>query len=393
MKILFLSTWLPYPPNHGNRIRSYYLLRELSRRHEVTLLSFIQDPSERQYLTHLETLCEKVVTIEHDPFARPLIRGILSYFVLQPKFLFAGHSREMALALDKEVASGRHDVLICEVMVAASYGKHITAIPTIYDDLELGQFLDDSTSYNGFRRVRRFASNEILRRYLKGLVRTFSFCTVPSQAEQDLVSSFLHYRKDRLPILPNGVDISGYQTAVPLKTENPYLVFNGSLTFSPNYEAMQFFIQKVWPSVRERFPSLELRITGSLKNVDTRPLSSPGVIFTGYLDDIRPTVAGARACITPILSGGGTRLKVLEAMALKVPVIATTKAVEGLDVVPGKHVLIADTPSEFVNAIAEVLTNSNLRKEMAQSAYNVVAKQYDWQIIGQQLENLLQQIM
>jgi glycosyltransferase involved in cell wall biosynthesis len=170
------------------------------------------------------------------------------------------------------------------------------------------------------------------------------------------------------------------------------LLYNGALTYSANYGAMEFFLAEVYPIIRRQEPGVSLTITGSTSGVDLSGLRlEEGVRLSGYVDDIRPLVAGAWACVAPILHGGGTRLKILEAMALGTPVVATSKGAEGLEVTPGQDILIADEPAEFAAQVLRLLRDANLRERLATNARRLVEQRYDWAGIGQRFVDLVEE--
>jgi glycosyltransferase involved in cell wall biosynthesis len=143
-----------------------------------------------------------------------------------------------------------------------------------------------------------------------------------------------------------------------------------------------YFLSEIFPLVRARVPQTRLRVTGRTQGVDLARLPLDGVELTGYVDDVRPVVAGSMAAVTPLRLGGGTRLKILEAMALGVPVVSTPKGVEGLDVQPGEHLLLGRTPAEFAEAVVRVLQDPALRQALAAQAVTHVRQRYDWEKIG-----------
>src|SRR3989304_9473375 len=352
MRILFISTWLPYPPNTGSRIRTYNLIKSLARHHEIDLVSFCDDESETQHVLTLEVFCRHVTAVVHNPFAQRRLRSAIGLVTPMPQFLFAGHSAAMQKAVDHMLSTEQYDLMVCEVMVAASYAKNLAAPPKILDDLELTQFLEPPSTLTLFSRLRVISSQKKLIHYLRRNLGAFSVCTVPSHKERLTIESALGKCDTHLIVVPNGIDKDVYRHVVPFTQGSPYVVFNGALTFFPNYQGIKYFLTAIWPSVTQQAPQLQLRITGSYQGVELNSLAlTPTVQLTGYLEDVLPMVAGAQMCVCPLLVGGGTRLKLLESMALGVPIVATSKAAEGLDFMPGEHLLIADTAEAFAASI------------------------------------------
>jgi glycosyltransferase involved in cell wall biosynthesis len=164
------------------------------------------------------------------------------------------------------------------------------------------------------------------------------------------------------------------------------------LSYSANYDALRFFLDEIWPLIRSRRPDARLRVTGRLDgSLDGLAVDSH-VEFTGYLPDIRPAVAASWLSVVPLRMGGGTRLKILESMALGTPVVATSKGAEGLGVTSGRDILLADGPSEFAEAVIRLLDSPELREHLAINGRQVVASKYDWNEIGQRFNALVEQV-
>jgi glycosyltransferase involved in cell wall biosynthesis len=168
------------------------------------------------------------------------------------------------------------------------------------------------------------------------------------------------------------------------------LIYTGSFTYAPNYEAMAWFVGEALPLVQTAVPSATLTITG---NPGERPLPpAKHVQHVGFVDDVRPLVAGSWISLAPLQTGGGTRLKILEAMALKTAVVATSKGAEGLDAADGVHLLIADSPQAFAEATITLLQDAELRQRLAENASHFVNEQYDWTAVSPKLLSLIDEI-
>jgi len=219
----------------------------------------------------------------------------------------------------------------------------------------------------------------------------FDLVTTPSaQDRQMLLDLAPDLDQTRVAVLPNGVDVASYSGDWG-EPEPGALIFPGALTYHANYDAMRFFLDEVFPLVRRVNPEAVLRITGKTERVDLGSLNlGAGVTLTGYLDDVRPAVARSWACVAPLRVGGGTRLKILEAMALGTPVVATSKGAEGLDVTPGHNILIADDPGQFADAVLGLLDDPMLRQKLALNGRRLVESLYDWQSIGDRLNEIIE---
>ena len=184
-------------------------------------------------------------------------------------------------------------------------------------------------------------------------------------------------------VVPNGVDTKRLKP-VSLPPDPDTLIYNGALTYVANFEAIKFFLEKIFPLICKKKPDVRLIITGSTKGVALEKLNiTRNVILTGYLDEIYTVIHRSTACVVPLRWGGGTRLKILEAMALGTPVISTRKGVEGLDLKWDVDVLVGDDPEVFAGARLKILDDFSLRARIARSARLTVEKQYDWEPIVQ----------
>jgi polysaccharide biosynthesis protein PslH len=271
----------------------------------------------------------------------------------------------------------------------AVYSQTFRHLPALLEEVELSSLYENTTqakpAWCGLRNRLTWLKH---RHYLAKQLANFRLCTVASQREKELLLSSVKPTQ-RVEVVPNSVDLQQYGVVKTLKQANS-LIFAGAFTFAPNYAAMCWFIQEVLPHVRAAVPGVRLTITG---NHAGKPLPTvEGITLTGHVDDIGSLVSSATASIAPIHSGGGTRLKILEAMALRTPVVATSKGAEGLNVVDGKHLLIADTPQEFASAILSLLHSPQLQHELAENGYQLIRTQYDSAVIVPAFLNLVQQV-
>jgi glycosyltransferase involved in cell wall biosynthesis len=378
-RILFLSRWFPYPPGNGSKLRIYHLLRALATRHEVTLLSFNDQPDKPVDVTGLEAICEAVHVIPWRPYNPASNRARSGYFTNTPRFLIDTFSPAMQHCLEETLAHGRTDLIIASQIDMAAYAPFFGGVPALFEEAEVGTLYEQfvhASSWKGKGRYGLTWSKH--RRYLAGLLQKFRACTVVSAQEKALLETAV---SPHIPIeiIPNCINLNDYNEVCKTAVPNT-LIFTGSFTYEPNYEAMCWFLQEVFPLVRAQIPDAHLTITGNHAN---RPLPTlENVTLSGFVADIRPYLARSWVSLVPIWTGGGTRLKILEAMALRTPVIATTKGAEGLTAVDGKQLLMADGEEEFATAVIQLLQNPTLRQQLAQNGYDLVKRQYDWSVIA-----------
>jgi glycosyltransferase involved in cell wall biosynthesis len=394
MKILFLSSWFPYPPDNGSRIRIFNLIKQLSKEHDITLLSFSRDGEvAEERLKVMRQYCSTVQAVPLAPFRPGSFRSILGLFSSRPRSFVDTYSRGMQRLVERAGREGDFTVVIASQIATAPYAVTLEGLPRIFEEVELATLREKYTSQSHVgHRLRYGLMWWKTRRFTAHLLRRFDGCTVVSQRERANVLSIAPNCRP-VVVVPNGVDLGRYKGDLGAP-ELGTLVFPGALTYGANFDAMEFFLHKVFPLVKACWPEVILRITGKTNGVlvDRLPLNE-SVILTGYLDDVRPTVAQSWACVVPLRVGGGTRLKILEAMALSTPVVSTSKGAEGLEVVPGEHILIADEPTEFADAVLRLLDNPALRTKLAANGQKLVREQYGWEQIGKKLDQLLHQIV
>jgi glycosyltransferase involved in cell wall biosynthesis len=239
-------------------------------------------------------------------------------------------------------------------------------------------------------RARRWLAWRKFRRYERWLFGQFDLSLTVTERDRQTLLKLMKGQPQQVGVAPNGVD-TAYNHPGLAQVEADTLVFNGALTYSANYEAMEYFLSRVFPKVLARVPAARLRITGKTEGVAFDRLRlNDHVSLTGYLEDIRPTVAASWACVAPLLAGGGTRLKILEAMALGTPVVSTSKGAEGLEATHGKHLLIADTPDRLAEYIVRLLQEPELRSTLALNARQLVLDKYEWAAIGRHVCDLVE---
>lgn len=373
MRILFLSRWFPHPPSNGSKLRIYNLIKGLSKNHEVTLLSFTESIVDT---AEMKKFCPEVKVVPWTDFDPTRWKARLGIFRLEPRSIVDTFSSEMAEAITETLRADKYDLVIASQLQMAAYAPRFRHIPSIFEEFEIGLFHDRAFSSDGTKLRLRYALTWFkLRLYLSRILNTFRACTVASKREAELLqANFPAYRKP-ISVIPNGVDLDEYRNFAPPKKDNT-LVFTGSFRYRANYEAMLWFVEKVFPLILQHLPDTRLFITGDHQNL---PLpSQKNITLTGHVDNLKTLVASANVSIAPLLSGGGTRLKILEAMALGTPVVATSKGAEGLEVIAGEHLLLADTPADFAECVIRLLADGQSNRGLAKNAFQLVQEKYNW---------------
>ncbi|MFN2126427.1 MAG: glycosyltransferase [Anaerolineales bacterium] len=375
MRILFLSRWYPYPVDNGSKLRVWNILQGLSKTHDVTLLSFVDSENANFEASKLLEICEDVQAIPWKEFNPGSRKALLGLFSGKPRSLVDTYSFQMQSLIERYLESSNYDLVIVSELEMAGYSSSFNGKAAIFDDVELGDLYGryvEADSY--FEKVRLGFTWFKQHRYLSQVLRDFNACTVPSSTERNLVKSVISDYEE-VYIIPNCINIADYK-ADHTNIESNSLIFTGSFRYGVNYYAMVWFLKDIFPIIQSEIPEVSLKITGDHAGLKLPP--STGVILTGVVPDIHPYISSSCISVVPLQIGGGTRLKILEAMALRTPVVTTSKGAEGLDVEHGKHVLIADKPEDFANCVIQLLRGPELRAYLADNAYQFVSEYYDW---------------
>lgn len=342
----------------------------------MTLLSFYDQSDVSLEASEVRSIYSDVQVIPWKEFSPRGFRARLGFFSLKPRSIIDTFSPEMAQAITRALNTRKYDLVIASQLQMAAYFPYFENIPALFEELEIGLIYGQATaSVDKVQRLRHAITWFKLRRYLSHLLAAFQACTVVSDQEQELVkSSFPAYQHD-VKVVPNCMNLKDYEN-IQVESKPNQLIFTGSFRYRANYEAMLWFVGEVLPVILQKKNDVQLVITGD--HLDLPLPTSKNITFAGYVDDIKTMIASSAVVIAPLWSGGGTRLKILEAMAIGIPVVATTKGVEGLDAKTGEHLFIADSPALFADSVVRLLSNLDLRQNLVRNATQLVNDKYDW---------------
>lgn len=394
MKILVVCPFIPSPTS-GNRTRSYQLLRILARSHTVSLVA-IDDGSIRespQNMALLENLAHRMEVLPYTTSYPKRLRQLM-YVVSGRSNTIGEHTTKGMVAVLKSFLSrGHYDVLIfeCALTAAALLPEHVKVILDQHNiEFEILQraYKHEKTwlrKWYNWRESRLVEPVEI------ELCRRADAVTMTSERERLLLKGRLP--RSKIEVVPNGVDTEYFHGDCSDQEVNGRIIFTGSMEYYPNIQAVLFFAEKCWPLIRKQVPDATWLIVGKNPVPEVLKLAElPGVTVTGSVADVRPYFNEATVAIAPLLVGSGTRLKILEAMAMYKAVVSTSLGCEGLTVVPGKHLLIADQPAEFAHVVAELLNNPEKRRALGMTGRALVEAVYSWEQCGQRLLQLVEEM-
>ena len=398
MKLLVVSFWCPFPADNGSRLRAYHLIRQLSRRgHDIRLLALAQEETDMAAAREgLSPLCTQGVELFPARFFRPgTARAVLGFFSPRPRHLLDTHQEDAARVIAQECRSGNYDAVLALELGVAHYIPADTPAPCVLDQLEVSGFVKAVREAGSPQaRLRRALTLAKLRGHVASLGGRYALWTTVSEAEGQAVRQLVGRAAPTLSVLPNGVDLDGNSYDPTAAYDPEGLIYNGALSFSANLDAVRWFAEAILPIIQRERSGVGLRVTGRNEGLppDDPLRTRAGVVLTGYLEDIRPAVRGAAVCVAPLRHGGGTRLKILEAMALGTPVVATPRGAEGIEARGGEEIVIADTPHEFAAAVLRLLADPALRARVGAAGRRLVESHYGWDAIGAQLESTLKSL-
>ncbi len=401
--LLLLTPQFPYPPHQGTTLRNYNLIAGLARHHEVHLLSFGDPAGSRG--TPLDDLC-RTVQILPPPERTTLQRVQGLAFSRLPDMAQRLPSAAFQDALDATLAREDPDVVEVEGIELAQYLFQVADCRgaakrplLVFDDHNAEYVLQQRAFETDIRQPRRWigaAYSFVQWQRLKGYERRACHAADRIVAVSDTDAAAIRRLDAGLEpvVVPNGVDIGFYAADVPAIEEGAGpgpldLVFTAKMDFRPNVDAVLWFAQAVLPLIRKQSPGTRFWVVGKDPHPRLAPLKAdPGIVVTGWVEDVRPYIAGAALYVIPLRIGGGTRLKVLEAMAMAKAIVSTALGCEGFELKPGQELAIADTPDEFATTVLALLQEPDRRERMGRDARHYARSRYDWRMIVPLLERV-----
>lgn len=374
----------------GAPLRTYNILRRFARDHEVYLAAFRATEEQREGVAYLLEFCREVVTVRLKSLKEVMHSGKVLTSMLQ------GEPPELRLAFSEELAreiqrlADRVDFDIVQIE-HGSMGMYLEALPArlrkravwVLHDIDFDKFMRIAhIERRKDTKMRAWIHAMMMRWWQPHFASFFGLCVTMSEADRRLLLSA--NRSLRVEVSPNGVDTNLYRP-LPDEGDTAEMLFIGNMGYQPNVDAAVYFCHEVLPLIRRKVADAKLWIVGISPGASVRRLEGNGVFVTGGVPDVVPYYMRSKVCVVPLRAGSGTRLKILEAMALGRAVVSTSMGCEGLDVVDGEHILIADDSKLFAEQIVKLLTHHELRAKIAAKAREFVVASYDWDVVVEKL--------
>jgi polysaccharide biosynthesis protein PslH len=399
MRILFLAHRIPYPPNKGEKIRSYNILNYLRKRHEVHLATLIDDPRDLGHVAHVSALVANLVYDIIRPRFR-MIGSALGFIRSRSIAVSYFYSSKIQRDVDELLSQLDFDAVICSSSQMADYifrsrspkeklERPIWLMDLIdVDSYKWGQYAEVSS---GMRRWIYKRESKCLSRYEERIAKEFDSVILVSEQEKNI---FLRrVSAANVWAISNGVDLEYFNPSCvgKIDKQGPVLVFTGVMDYWPNVEAVDWFVNEVFERIQKNFPSATFYIVGNNPSPRVKRLSRfPGVYITGFVEDVRTYLSSADVCVVPLKIARGIQNKVLEALAMGKAVVCTPEALEGIRALPRRDVLVADDAVMFGDSVLGLLQNVTLRKQLETNARQCAETSYSWEKNLTPLDELLE---
>ncbi|HVM62381.1 MAG TPA: glycosyltransferase family 4 protein [Verrucomicrobiae bacterium] len=394
MRILTLISKFPWPLTDGAVIRDFNLLREAAKRHDVSLLCFLFQPSDREQFDALRPYCKNIVGIDLvRPKWRTLANAAWSLVGEEPFITREYWQAEMAGALEKFVDEERIDVVHSHFLHMSQYVGHKRAAVFVHDAHNLEHVLwqrMERTTTNPLKKAFIHSQYGKLVRLQQHVARASEKCVVLS--DDDRAEYQRICPEADVTTVPNGADVDYWTPGATNGAVEPSsILYFGNLSWPPQADAAVYFHDKILPRIRERVPDAKFYIVGQNPPETVKSLAGDNVIVTGFVPDMREHVARAAAVVMPLRAGAGTKHRVFQALCMKKPVVCTAVAAEGIALADGETALLADDPETFANATVSLLQNAALRQRLGERGRQLVLDRYDWRAIYERLEEAFQE--
>lgn len=394
MKVLWVKAGKLLPLDSGGKIRSYNLLRVLAARHQVTLLTYYGGKRDTGYETDIEYRFPGAVTLFTAARAENTLRQIISYVAKLPssapfavtKFTFP----EVRYRLEACFKHRLFDTAVCDFLSASLNFPRTLAIPTVLFQHNVESALWRRQAHweiNGLKKLAFKMEAAKMVRYECAALQRFDHIIAVSEQDREQMETMVD--GSRITVVPTGVDLDQYRGVAGTRSTQRLVLFVGSMDWEANIDAVEYFCQDIWPQVLAKVPEACFRIVGRDPHARVRRLASASVEVTGTVASVVEHLREARVFVVPLRIGGGTRLKIYEAMAMGKAVVSTSLGAEGLDVNHGRNILLADDAATFAEGVAMFLRDEELSRRYGAAAIQL-ANRHDWSVVANRFAEVLE---
>jgi glycosyltransferase involved in cell wall biosynthesis len=397
MRILWVKAGKLFPVDAGGRIRTVNILRHLAARNEVTVFSYYQGARDRFYEQELAKHFPRNIFLatggpgNGSPRSLRTLHYVSKALQAAPYAVSQFDSRAVRLALREQFDSNRFDVAVCDFMAATL--NFPTGLPTpsvlFQHNVEAALWRRQAHTGEGLLARLAFALESTkMNRYEPKTIAKFDHVVAVSEYDRKLMAEV---PDERISVVPTGVDFEKFAAREPHAGNDPIVIFTGAMDWEANIDGIRFFCREIWPTVLSEVPQAKLQVVGREPDPRVKSLASISVQVTGTVPSILEYLRAAAVVIVPLRVGGGTRLKIYEAMAMGKAIVSTSIGAEGLDVHTDRDILIADAPLRFARQVIDLLKDENLRLQYGREAVKT-ASQYDWKLVATRFEHILAEV-
>ena len=385
MKIVFITSRVPWPLEKGDKLRAYHQLKNLSKKNKIILCAINDTKLHPEAETELKKFCEEIhiYNISKIQIFFNLLRGLINGLPLQVAYFT---STTAIAKINTLIQEKKPDRIFAQLIRSAEYARYQKTIPTVLDYMDIFS-KGIERRINKVNILWRWLFKMEWKRLLKyeaAVYNDFDASTIISQQDRDLLP--LPFPTS-IAVIPNGVDTNFFK---PFPATKDYeLLFNGNMNYPPNIESVVYLVEKVLPIIWKKKPTLRLLISGASPSNEVLALQSEKVTVTGWVDDIRLSFARSKILVAPMQSSIGLQNKLLEAMAMKLPCITTSLSNNALKAIPDSQILVADSPEQFAIQIQLLLDRPEKAAQLAENGYQMVLDRFNWEQCCNLLENTI----
>lgn len=405
MKILFIAHRIPYPPNKGDKIRSFNEIKYLSKKHEIHLACLVDENRDLQYVEELKKYCCTVdAVLINKRWAK--IKSLFALFPLIPLSVSCFFSKKLKRIIDHKLSTVNFDIIFCFSSAMAQYVMGVKDIPRVMDFVDV-----DSEKWKQYSDHKSFPMSWIYRmegkslsNYEAKIAEDFNYSVFVSQKEVEVFNRLVP-RVKNISAITNGIDTdyfnplyngnNGFEHSTSGEiSQKPIIIFTGVMDYFANVEGVKWFVKEVFPIVKGEIPDVKFYIVGTNPTQEIKNLGKDrNIIVTGFVEDVRKYLAMATVSVAPLRIARGIQNKVLEAMAMGVPVVGTSQVLEGID--PGHDCDLSEEnhPEKFAENVVQIIRKESLRETMSRKLMSMVKNKFNWNVNMKQLENILLEVV
>lgn len=392
MKLLFLANRIPYPPYRGDKLKIFNLAKRLCKKHELYLLTFTQTEEDKTYKSALEEIFKEVHLI-HLPKWKSALNCLNGAWNPLPLQVLYFRSAAMQQTLNKLLAEHNFDAI---------HVQHLRMAPYLSGRKDLKRILDLPDAFSLYWERRKNVRRGVLQTMFEQLeqrrvlqyekvLKEYDLALVCSPEDKEYLERL--HRIHNIQVLANGVDLETFKARDHDYTHNHTLLFTGNMDYAPNVDAVIYFVNEVLPIIHQRFPDTRFVIAGQRPVEKVLNLAGDKVVVTGFVKDLAEMYDSASVVVAPLRFGAGTQNKVLEAMAMGIPVVCSAIGFKGLGIENGEGAIMQPEKEGFAQAVISLLSSADERRRVGEKGKEIITTRFDWNVISAQLEQYFKQII